>query len=92
MKLNQQLKQELKEYVTRRLHDRSSHVEVVSSYKLNDEEIDGLRKNISILEKAEITNSIDPSLLAGVIIKFGSKMIDLSIRGELQKLKTKLTS
>ena len=90
MKLNSQLKQELKDYVTRRLHDKSSHVEVVSPYKLSNEEINDLRKNISILEKAEITNSIDPSILAGVVIRFGSKMIDLSIKGELQDIRNKI--
>ena len=90
MKLNPQLKQELKEYVAKRLNVKASRVEVVSPYKLHDEEINSLRKNISILEQAEISNSVDPNILAGVVIKFGSKMIDLSIKGELHDIRNKI--
>ena len=35
---------------------------------------------------------VDPSLLAGVTIKIGDKVIDDSVRGKLQQLKTQLTA
>ncbi|MFP5303928.1 F0F1 ATP synthase subunit delta [Cobetia sp. SIMBA_158] len=36
--------------------------------------------------------SVDPSLLAGATIKVGDKVIDDSMRGKLQQLKTQLTA
>lgn len=90
MKLNPQIKQELKEYVSKRLRDNTPPVEVVSPYKLSDRELNSLKENISILKQAQITNLIDPTIMAGVVIKFGSKMIDLSIKGELQSIKNRI--
>lgn len=90
MKLNPQLKSELKEYITKRLHDQTTYVEVVSPYQLSQSELDDLKKNIPVLHQARLENTVDGNILAGVIIKFGSKMIDLSINGELGRVKQKI--
>ena len=90
MKLNPQLKSELKEYITKRLHDQTTYVEVVSPYQLTQSELDDLKQNIPVLHHARLENTVDRSILAGVIIKFGSKMIDLSINGELQDIRQRI--
>ncbi|MFW2177782.1 MULTISPECIES: F0F1 ATP synthase subunit delta [unclassified Moraxella] len=36
--------------------------------------------------------NVDPSLIAGVVIKMGDKVIDDSVRGKLKQLKTQLTA
>jgi F-type H+-transporting ATPase subunit delta len=38
-------------------------------------------KNVSIIEK------IDPSLIGGIIVKMGSRMVDSSVRTKLNSLK-----
>ena len=64
-------------------------VEVFSPYKLNKKEEDELKK--IILSKTSGKNislltHIDSSLLGGLIVKYGSKMIDTSIKTKLNNL------
>ena len=64
-------------------------VEVFSPYKLDKKEEDDLKK--IILSKTNGKNislltHIDSSLLGGLIVKYGSKMIDTSIRTKLNNL------
>ena len=62
---------------------------VFSPYKLDKKEEDDLKK--IILNKTNGKNillltHIDSSLLGGLIVKYGSKMIDTSIRTKLNNL------
>ena len=64
-------------------------VEVFSPFKLDKKEEDDLKK--IILNKINAKNislltHIDSSLLGGLIVKYGSKMIDTSIRTKLNNL------
>lgn len=90
MKIDQQLKKELKEYIQDKLHQSKKTVTIVSSYPMNQNEIEGLRKQIPFLDGVRIVNTVDESILAGVVIKFGTKMIDLSLKTELQSLKNSI--
>lgn len=92
MKLDPKLKAELKNYVTKRLMNREQKVTVVSPYKLSEKELTELTHNIPDLKRAEIENTVDPSILAGVVIQFGSQMIDLTIDGELKNVKQRIDS
>lgn len=90
MKIDQNLKEDLKQYVQNRLAHQKNMVTLVAPYTLSNEEIQTLIKNVPTLKDAEITQEIDNDIMAGVVIKFGSKMIDLSLKSELQKLQQKL--
>jgi F-type H+-transporting ATPase subunit delta len=87
MKIDFQLKQELKQYVLDRMDKEKRKVTIISAYPLTDKELIILKQNIDVLDNTKIENKIDENLIAGVVIKFGTKLIDLSLKGELQNLK-----
>ncbi len=90
MKIDTNLKEDLKQYIQNRMSHQKSIVTLVSPYTLSAEEISSLTANLPLLQDAEIKQEKDTDIMAGVVIKFGSKMIDLSLKSELQKLQQKL--
>jgi F-type H+-transporting ATPase subunit delta len=67
---------------------------VTSAYPLTDAQREMLQTRLAASLNASVVihESVDPSLLAGATIKVGDKVIDDSIRGKLQQLKTQLTA
>lgn len=65
---------------------------VVSPYPLSQSEMDSLAKDLPVLSKVKVKNTVDPSLLAGLVIKHKSKTLDLSLRKKLEDLKRELTA
>jgi F-type H+-transporting ATPase subunit delta len=64
-------------------------VEVFSPYNLDEKEEDDLKKiilNKTNGKNISLLTHIDSSLLGGLIVKYGSKMIDTSIRTKLNNL------
>lgn len=90
MKINPRLKEELKAYLKNRLRHDPRQVVIVSSYKLNGKELDNIKNEIAVLKNAQVVNEVDPSLMAGIILRFDSKMIDLSLGGELFQLQKRI--
>lgn len=67
---------------------------VTSAYPLTDAQRETLQTRLAASLNASVVihESVDPSLLAGATIKVGDKVIDDSMRGKLQQLKTQLTA
>ena len=67
---------------------------VTSAYPLTDAQRQTLQTRLadSLNASVVIHESVDPNLLAGATIKVGDKVIDDSMRGKLQQLKTQLTA
>ena len=67
-------------------------VEVASVSELTQVNIDKIKKSISskINSNIIIKSKCDPTILGGLIVKVGSKLIDTSIRSKLDKLKNNL--
>ena len=67
---------------------------VTTAYPLTDAQRDMLQTRLAASLNASVVihESVDPSLLAGATIKVGDKIIDDSMRGKLQQLKTQLTA
>jgi F0F1-type ATP synthase delta subunit len=85
MKIDAEIVRELKKaYNT--IRTSGGKVKVTSAHDLSESEKKLLIEKLPMLKNAEITFEKDPSILAGVIITFGSKMIDLSLRNELTNL------
>jgi F-type H+-transporting ATPase subunit delta len=63
--------------------------EVTSAEKLSDAQLDALKDElrISIGRDVQIETRIDASLLGGLVVKVGSRMVDSSLRTKLQSLK-----
>lgn len=65
---------------------------IFSAKELTDSEIDEFEKKVSKLfsKKVELENEVDTSLISGVKILVNNKIIDVSIKHELEKLKKEL--
>jgi F-type H+-transporting ATPase subunit delta len=82
----------------RRLHAlREGIVEatITSAAPLTTDELDQLRDRLATMTgsgRVEVSVAVDPELLGGVQVRLGDRLIDGSVRGRLERLRTKLAS
>lgn len=64
--------------------------DVTSARVLSDEQIEALKAQLRDAEGKDVKLNIfiDPSLIGGLIVRVGSRMIDTSIRSKLSRLQT----
>ena len=69
-------------------------VEVISAVKLDPAQAEKLAGalNTRLKRRVNMRNSVDASLLGGAVIHAGDLVIDGSLKGRLQRLRTELTS
>jgi F-type H+-transporting ATPase subunit delta len=62
--------------------------EVVSAHPLSDDQIEAIKTNLRARTGSDIAVdlAVDPSILGGLVVKVGSRMIDGSIRTKLNNL------
>jgi F-type H+-transporting ATPase subunit delta len=67
--------------------------EVTSAVPLNDEQVASLKETLKASMGKDVTlqSRVDPSLLGGLIVKVGSRMIDSSLKTKLQNIKVALS-
>jgi F-type H+-transporting ATPase subunit delta len=68
-------------------------VEVTTAVELSDEELDRLRERLGkILEGREVIlhTNVNPDLLGGAVFRFGGRMLDSSVRGQLMSLREEM--
>ncbi len=74
--------------------EASSEVQVTirSAKKLGKETVDALKKALesTLGKKTAIELKVDASLIAGIVIQMGSKLLDASLSGKLARLQTHL--
>jgi len=68
-------------------------VEVISAVKLDAAQAEKLAAalNSRLKRRIKMRNTVDPSLLGGAVIRAGDLVIDGSLKGRLQRLRTELT-
>lgn len=66
------------------------NAEVASAHPLSDEQLAALKDTLraSAGKDVQLITKVDPTLLGGLIVKMGSRMIDSSLRTKLTSLKT----
>jgi len=66
------------------------NAEVASAVPLSDEQTEALKEKIraAVGKDVSLTVNVDESLLGGLVVKVGSRMIDTSIRSKLASLQT----
>ena len=66
--------------------------EVTSAFALNDAQVASLKETLkaSVGKDVTLQTRVDPSILGGLIVKVGSRMIDSSLKTKLQNLKVAL--
>jgi F-type H+-transporting ATPase subunit delta len=68
-----------------------AQAEVTSAIALSEPQVAALSESLRAAaggKDVQITTKVDPSLLGGLIVKMGSRMVDSSIRSKLTSLKT----
>jgi F-type H+-transporting ATPase subunit delta len=81
----------------RRLDDRRQgivHATATSAAPLTDTEVRALTARLEQMTGARITlqTDVDESLLGGLIVRVGDRLIDGSVRGRLERLRTQLAA
>lgn len=81
----------------RRLDDKRqsiTHATAVSAAELTDDETRALTARLeqSTGGRIELEVEVDPSLLGGIVVRVGDRMIDGSVRGRLERLRNQLIS
>jgi F-type H+-transporting ATPase subunit delta len=66
----------------------------ISAAALTPDEIRGLTERLEGLTggRVELEVQVDPSLLGGLVVRVGDRMIDGSVRGRLERLRNQLVS
>ncbi|KRT64709.1 MAG: ATP synthase F1 subunit delta, F-type H+-transporting ATPase subunit delta [Chloroflexi bacterium CSP1-4] len=65
-----------------------------SAAPLDPDEVRALTARLQRLTggRVELTTNVDPSLLGGVVVRLGDRLIDGSVRGRLERLRSRLAS
>ncbi len=87
MDVNFKLKEELASYFKERAKSKEKLFTIISAYKLSEKDLNQIRKVLSIPTDFNVVNTVDSGVLGGLVIKLGSKLIDLSIGGQLKKIR-----
>jgi F0F1-type ATP synthase delta subunit len=75
---------EFNDMVVAHYDDRAT---VMSGYKLSKSEIDDIKSLIPALKDVRIENEVDSRIFSGLIIKVGTRLLDLTLNGALQNLR-----
>src|SRR4051794_32459334 len=67
---------------------------VTSAAPLTDDETAEIRKRVEAMAKStiDLRTAVDPALLGGITVQIGDRLLDASIRGRLERLRTQLNS
>lgn len=62
---------------------------VISASPLSDAQLDAVRKQLAqaMGQEVQLESTVDESLIGGLVVRVGSRMIDYSLRTKLQNLK-----
>lgn len=88
MKINSHQKKYLIKHLKNKLTEIETKQAVITTpYQISNNEIQLLIKKYPFLKDRTLTYEIDPSLIGGYIIVYGSWIIDTSINNQFEKLK-----
>lgn len=81
----------------RRLHNRRAGIveaTATSAVELNEDDLRALRERLGqlITGTIDLHTQVDPSLLGGVQVRLGDQLIDGSVRGRLERLRSQLAA
>ncbi|MGE3074375.1 MAG: F0F1 ATP synthase subunit delta [Dehalococcoidia bacterium] len=73
-------------------HEGIAHAQITTAIELSPEQLDGITKQLSTSLGKEVraTSSVDPSIVGGVVIKVGDKLVDGSVKTRLRRLRREL--
>jgi len=77
-----------------RLREGIVEATVTSASALDAAEIEALQARLETLtsRRIELQQAVDPDLLGGIQVRFGDQLIDGSVRGRLERLRSEVTN
>ena len=70
-----------------------TRAQVTSAAALSDANIDALKETLRAVaggQQVELTTKIDPSIIGGLVVKLGSRMVDGSLKTKLNAIRTRM--
>jgi F-type H+-transporting ATPase subunit delta len=69
-------------------------VELTTAYELSEDESSAIVDQIAKASgrRVRATRSVDPDLIGGILLQVGSRRVDASVRGRLERLRRELTT
>jgi F-type H+-transporting ATPase subunit delta len=69
-------------------------VELTTAYELSEEESSAIVDQIATASgrRVRATRSVDSNLIGGIVLQVGSRRVDASVRGRLERLRRELTT
>lgn len=86
MKIKPEIKKEIREFIRERLQKKQEEVTIIAPYKLSSEELQEIIKYYPQFEGKKINTVVDANIIAGIIIKQGTKVLDLSLAEKIRNL------
>ncbi len=76
------------------LRENVSHATATSAAPMGPDEVRALTARLEQLTggRVELATDVDPGILGGVVVRLGDRLIDGSVRGRLERLRSKLAS
>ena len=73
-------------------HEGIAHAEVTTAIELSAEKLGDIEKQLStqIGKQVRATSRVDPSILGGVVVRIGDRLVDGSVRTRLKRLRREL--
>jgi F-type H+-transporting ATPase subunit delta len=73
-------------------HEGIAHAQVTTAVELSGDQIAGIEKQLStsLGKQVRATGQVDPSIVGGVVIKVGDKLVDGSVKTRLRRLRREL--
>lgn len=87
MKIDPQIKEDLKLRLKEDLAKKRRRIVITCAYKMTEEEKRSVFNKFPALKDSSVDYKIDAGILAGYLIQIGSRVTDLSLKGQLQNFK-----
>lgn len=73
---------------------KQAYVEVVSAIELDRETVEKIKNDVDAASGLDVRvrNTVNSSIIGGLIIKIGEKVMDLSVKNKMEDIKAKLKS
>lgn len=90
MRVKPRLKEEVKKFLRQKQEEEENKVIITTPYRLNEQDLKQVLDSFPDLKEKRAEQIIDDSLIAGIVIKHGSKITDLSLKQYLTNLEQRI--
>lgn len=86
MKIKPEIKEDIRRFIRERLQKKQEEVTIIAPYAFSPEDLQEVIKQYPQLESKKLITIVDTSIIAGIVIKIGTKVLDLSLANKIRSL------